>query len=480
MKKTSLSLIILPILLALLFSSVSILPDVFVYADETAVETPQIPDTSHVHFDDYLILPIDALPEGWTFGEWQEDPTEGYRRDVFNEEEVLSGYQFAAGDLEGELVIHKSELIIATDTGERARITRDVERPTINIMVSSPLDEAFGTKELIFNLEGRQIGYSHLNSKGGITELYVREEDGQRFSEYVGVYPGEEGATVRFVYDRNDQFLHSSIRPQGETEDQPFERDENDDPVNILWTSGFDITDHDVTAVFDRRFVPDTTHLDFAPFLDLELTELPPGFTAGEWALLDQETIKRELFNEQGEEAGDQLASAQTIADPVVFRSQYVFDLESGERLTTILWADETAQTIAIGWPDGIFDGTKSLQFDQEGHQTGYVVYGADGYQYGYLADKTDDGFSTGYVQSEGMSPDFQMKILTYHYDEEGTFLGGVRIGPEFEERVEFDEEPPTDVIKDLWLTGQEITDRLVEPLVHLRRSVPLVLPKLP
>lgn len=480
MKKTSRFLIVLSLFLALLVSPASFLPGVFVFADEPAGEVPFIPDTSHVHFDDYLILPIDALPDGWTFGEWQEDPQSGYRRDVFNEEEALSGYQFAAGDLDGELTINKSELIIATDTGERARITRDLDRPTINIMVSSPLDESFGTKELIFNLDGRQIGYSHLKPEGGITELYVREEGGQRFSEYVGVYPGEEGATVRFVYDHDDHFLHSSILPQGAAAEQPFERDKNDDPVNILWTSGFDITDHDVAAVFDRRFVPDTAHLDFSPFLDLELTELPTGWTAGEWTLLDQETIKRELFNERGEEAGDQLASTQTIDDPDLYRSQYAFDLESGERLTTILWANETTTTITIGWPDGIFDGTKSLHFDSEGHQTGYVVYAADGYQYGYLAEKTDDGFSTGYVQSEGVSPDYQMKILTYHYDEEGAFLGGVRIGPEFEERVEFDEEPPTDVIKDLWLTGQEISDRLVEPLVHLRRSVPLVLPKLP
>ena len=48
-----------------------------------------------------------------------------------------------------------------------------MERPTINIMVS-PLDEAFGTKELIFNLKGVRSGIV-TSIQGGITELYVRE-----------------------------------------------------------------------------------------------------------------------------------------------------------------------------------------------------------------------------------------------------------------------------------------------------------------
>lgn len=479
MHKRSIRLASCALMLLLLLSLFS--PSLFVHAAEREVasRTPFIPDTSHLYFDDYLALALDELPAGFTEGEWQEDPIEGLRQEVFNSEDELSGYRFGhrAPD---EVIVIRIQLIIATDTGERARIDRDMNRQTMNVMLSFPLDEDYGMKELIFDLAQRQIGYSYMDPDGAITELFVREEDGKQVSHYGGTYPGEAEATVRFVYDLNGELIESSIRRAGETADAPFDKTKNDDPVQLLWSSGFDIADHVVAAVFAGRFVPPTPSLEIEPFLALDPIELIPGWRASEWQDESADTIRRELYNEDGVVGGEQFAAAETRDDPAVLRTEYAFSLQSGERLKVILSPLDAWFTIVVEWPDGVFDGVKSLRFAPDGRQLGYVVYGTDGVQYGYLVEAFDDHFRSVYVQTEGASPDYDLKVLKYHYNPEGEFIGGSRHDQDAEMVAVFDEQPPTDIVKSLWLTGEDITASAVEPLVHGQKTMPLILPSLP
>ena len=117
---------------------------------------------------------------------------------------------------------------------------------------------------------------------------------------------------------------------------------------------------HTMLELIER--MSDTSDLDFTPFLDYTLEELPAGWTAGDWEPLAH-IFSRTLFSETGEEAGGQHALSKDD-DKELLNSVYYFSIAAKDCCAIDL---ELIPVFRIEWPEGEYPFAKTvLLIDRE------------------------------------------------------------------------------------------------------------------
>ena len=227
---------------------------------------------------------------------------------------------------------------------------------------------------------------------------------------------------------------------------------------------------HTMLDLIER--MPDTSDLDFTPFLDYTLEELPAGWTAGDWEPLAH-IFSRTLFSETGEEAGGQHALSKDD-DKELLNSVYYFPLESGERIAVQLASESDTVVLRIEWPEGEYPFAKSLLFDRSGKQLGFGIYAdGDGKSFLYHVEPSEDGsFQTSYMMMQIALPEITIDAKEFSYDSDGHFLKGLKKGPELVDSEPL-EEPSEDLLKELWLAEADISEETVKKRLSPQSTEP-------
>lgn len=486
---------LIAIVLALLLS-VSVLPrfsealTTEIEAEREAVESSRtmlelierIPDTSDLDFTSFLDYTLEELPEGWTAGDW-EPLAHIFSRTLFSETGDEAGEQQALSK-DDDMELMSSVYYFSLDSGEKIGVQLASQSDAVILRIEWPEGKYPFTKAVIFDREGRQLGFGIYADEDGESFLYYVEpsEDGSFQTSYMMMHIALPDVTIdakNYSYDSDGQFL-SGIKQGPVLGNTESIEEPSEDLLKKLWLAEADISEETAKKRLALQSpepgaseIPDTSHLDYAAFLAKKIDDLPPGATFGEWQEDPEgEGFYRELVGADGADLGMQWGSGSDPENIKIETSTIEYPANSGE-LVSVSWsaADPDIRMLRISWPDGEFEGVKSLVFDAAGRQTGYLVLFDDGRLSGaHVQLNDDDSFMTSYIDAISFGDNLIGILQDATYDADGQFIEGVY---EFgDDEVPLEAAPEPDVLRELWLEGKDISDRAVEP--HLTRPLPV------
>lgn len=452
-----------------------------VTATEASEPSTRIPDTSHIDYESYLDYRIETLPQGWTYGEWQAYGDDAEFREIFDQDEEVSGEQYAVIH-HGEKELLNTTYSFMEETGEKVSVILSPLSRSVTLQIEWPDDFRAVVKSLHFGEDKRQMGYG-VFSQTGEEESFAYSVDLSDDDHFTTTYMTAKGSIDAFhvdarsyTYNRDGEFLNGNRQGPTLTDSEPIATAPAVDVLKDLWLEGEAISEETVEPrvnkrpdTFQKRQIPDTSHIDFTEFLGRGIDQVPAGATYTEWTENAPDgTQMRLLKDAEGQDIGMQWGVENEAGEIDVIASNIGYPLATGE-LVSVGWSafSDDFEMLRVSWPDGEFNGTVGVIFNDQKRQTGYAVQFDDGYMFGSHVEENDDQtFTTSSIEGVSLGQDFSGTVLDVTYDREGVFVSGVK--EEEGSETELEKAPARDIFKTLWLSGEAISLELVEP--HLDR----------